>query len=265
MAHNYDFSVKDVADAYNGPVGMLWELLMGDHIHVGGELETKRLADKLGVKEDSYVLDVCSALGGPARYLAKHYGARVVGVDITETMLKKATERTAAAGLSDLIEYRVGNVLDLPSKSNYFDFVWGQDAWCYVTSKSRLIKEVVRVCKTGGQIGFTDWILGSSPITSQAEADLLFEFMIFPNMETLAGYTSLLEKNNCEILEVEDLQADFTSHLKQYLDQVRNLREDIINGFGEELYQVAETGVAAWAKAAEEQKVSRGLWIAQKL
>ena len=59
----YDFSVKDVSDAYDGPVGLLWEILMGDHIHVGGETETKRLADKLKINENIYLLDVCSALG----------------------------------------------------------------------------------------------------------------------------------------------------------------------------------------------------------
>lgn len=265
MKLNYDFSVKDVSDAYDGPVGLLWEVLMGEHIHIGGEKETKRLAEKLQVNKNTTVMDICSALGGPARYLAKNYGAQVVGVDITETMLKKASERTADAGLSDLIEYRRGNVLDLPSKSNQFDILWGQDAWCYVTSKPRLIKEVVRVCKKGGKIGFTDWILGSTPFTSKEEADFLFEFMIFPNMETLDGYTSLLEKNNCEIIEVEDLQDDFTIHMKRYLDQVRNLKETIIKEFGAELYQIAASGVAAWAKAADEKKVSRGLWIAKKL
>ena len=67
---------------------------MGEHIHVGGEDETKRLAEKLGVNKNTSVLDVCSALGGPARYLAKNYDANVLGIDITETMLQKAEERT---------------------------------------------------------------------------------------------------------------------------------------------------------------------------
>ncbi len=45
MKLNYDFSIKDVSEAYDGPVGILWEVLMGDHIHVGGENETQRLAE----------------------------------------------------------------------------------------------------------------------------------------------------------------------------------------------------------------------------
>jgi len=32
-----DFTIGDVNDIYEGPVGRLWELLMGEEIHVGGE------------------------------------------------------------------------------------------------------------------------------------------------------------------------------------------------------------------------------------
>ena len=188
-----------------------------------------------------------------------------LGIDITQTMLAKAIERTRKSGLTEFVEFRQGNVLDMPVKSNSMDIVWGQDAWCYVTSKERLIQEVVRVCKQGGKIGFTDWILGSNPMSSKEEADFLFEFMIFPNMETLEGYKSLLEKNQCKIIEIEDLKEDFAIHMDHYLKKVHELKETIVKEFGEEMYSAAEAGVQAWKKAADEEKVSRGLWIAEKL
>ncbi|MFX0210625.1 MAG: class I SAM-dependent methyltransferase [Candidatus Hodarchaeota archaeon] len=260
----YNFSVKDVSDAYDGPVGLLWEMLMGEHIHVGGESETKRLAEKAGIGENTYILDICSALGGPARYLATNYKARIVGLDITETMLKKAIERTENAGLSNLIEFRKGSAMDIPAKANSFDVVWGQDAWCYVLNKTQLIAEAVRVCKPGGRIAFTDWILGSAPMNEE-ESEFLHTFMIFPNMQTLKGYEELLVKNNCEILEIEDLQGDFANHLHIYYEKLQGFKDVIVKGFGEDLYQAAEDGVHAWVKAADDRKVSRGLWLAKKL
>ena len=39
-----DFTIGDVNEVYSGTVGILWEMLMGDHIHVGGENETEILA-----------------------------------------------------------------------------------------------------------------------------------------------------------------------------------------------------------------------------
>jgi len=264
MKFRYDFTVKDVSDAYDGAIGILWEVLMGDHIHIGGEKETHRLAEKLGVNQTTYLLDICSALGGPARYIANTFNARVLGIDISKTMLNKANDRTIKEGLQDKIEFRTGNALDLPVSSNSMDIVWGQDAWCYVTDKSRLIQEAVRVCKPGGKLGFTDWILGSTPLTKD-EADFLFEFMIFPNIETLNGYKMLLESNNCQIIEVEDLQEDFATHMKFYFEKIQDLKERITQEFGSELYQIAEAGIKAWKVASEQGKVTRGLWIAEKV
>lgn len=87
-----DFTIGDVNEIYEGPVGRLWELLMGEEIHVGGEKETDLLAERAGIKKTSSVLDVCSALGGPARHLARKYGCRVTGLDATGKMADKECE-----------------------------------------------------------------------------------------------------------------------------------------------------------------------------
>ena len=85
----YDFSVWDVSEVYSGPGGKLWELLMGEQIHVGGADQTDILAKKVGLdkKRDISLLDIGSALGGPARHLAKTYGTNIVGLDITPDMI----------------------------------------------------------------------------------------------------------------------------------------------------------------------------------
>ena len=89
-----DFTIDDVNEIYSGPVGLLWEMLMGEQIHVGGEQETEVLAQKAGITNNDVILDICSALGGPARYLAKHYGCSIVGLDATQKMIDEANKRT---------------------------------------------------------------------------------------------------------------------------------------------------------------------------
>jgi hypothetical protein len=49
MNRQYDFSVNDVSAVYAGPGGKLWELLMGEEIHVGGAEQTDYLAKKVGL------------------------------------------------------------------------------------------------------------------------------------------------------------------------------------------------------------------------
>ncbi len=258
-----DFTIADVVDVYSGPVGILWEMLMGEQIHVGGEKETDALAKKAHLEKNSTVLDVCSALGGPARYLARKYGCTITGLDATQKMIDEAMKRTEQQELSHLITYKLGNALDMPFKSETFDVVLGQDAWCYVTNKNRLLQEAKRVLKPRGIIAFTDWLQIGTMIES--EWIDLNSFMVFPYMETLDGYVNELKGLDFKILEAEDVSVDFTAHCHIYQDMLRKtLKDSIIAQYGKELFEAADSGLAKWVQAADESKVGRGRIIAQK-
>ncbi len=259
-----DFTIADVNEIYDGPVGILWEMLMGEQIHVGGDEETDVLAEKTGITRNTTLLDVCSALGGPARHLARKYGCKVFGLDATQKMVNEATMRTEKEGLSNLISFRLGNALDMPFKAETFDTVWGQDAWCYITDKDKLISESYRVLKPQGKIAFTDWLQVGN-MTEQEWNDLN-TFMAFPYMETLDGYEEILERTGFEICEKEDLSKDFAKHCHIYQEMLRTqLKDDITKNYGEEMFQAAETGLGLWVKAADEGKVGRGRLIGKKM
>lgn len=267
MPHKkYNFIEEDVIAVYAGPGGKLWELLMGEQIHVGGKEHTDILASKIGLNkasENTRLLDICSALGGPARHLAEKYGIRVMGLDITSEMINEARKRTEGKPYAERIEYRLGSGLNVPADNNSFDIVWGQDAWCYIKDKEKLLEEVSRVVKPGGTIAYTDWIWGSID-ADEATADFLMEFMVFPNMETLEGYHKLIENAGLVLEEKHDLGDEFASYMDQYVTILLEKKDLIVENFGEELYKGAESGVLAWQKAAHQKWVSRGLWIARK-
>ncbi|UWX57163.1 methyltransferase domain-containing protein [Chlorobaculum sp. MV4-Y] len=261
--HKLDVTIGNVSEVYDGAGGILWEMLMGEQIHVGAESETDVLANKAGVTEQTHLLDVCSALGGPARYLARNYGCRVTGLDATRRMDEEANRRTKAEGLSDKINYVLGNALDMPFPAGTFDVVWGQDAWCYITDKQRLIEECARVLKPGGVLAFTDW-LESGPMTEE-EVMALNTFMVFPYMETLDGYAALTEQAGLTVVEKEDLTPDFATYVQGYLDMVQNdFRQAIIDNYGKEMYDAVEQGITLWRDASAAGKVGRGRLIARK-
>lgn len=259
-----DFTVADVIKLYDGPVGILWEMLMGEEIHVGGGIETDILAERAGVGRNTAVLDVCSALGGPARHLAKKYGCKVTGLDATKRMVDEAVRRIEREGLVHLVTCRLGNALDMPFHACTFDVVWGQDAWCYITDKERLIEEAYRVLKPGGTIAFTDWVQTGN--MRDEEWEELNSFMVFPYIETPGGYEQLLKENGFEILEKEDLSDDFALHCHIYQDRLRSEFKDmIIRQYGTELFDAADDGLDKWVRAADEGKVGRGRLIGRKI
>ncbi len=263
MPYIKDYTIKDVQDVYDGPGGLLWEAVMGEQIHSGGPEATDKLAQKIGLKKDMLVCDICSALGAPARHLADKYGVFVKGVDATKTMLDKARQRTQDQKLENMIEYFEANAMDLPFKKETFDVVWGQEAWCYVTDKNRLIQEAYRVLKPDGKIAFTDWIITGK--ISEKELDPLYDSMAFPYMETFKGYQELLKKNGFKVLEALDQTDEFAKCFDEYFETVNvKLKPTILQNFGQDLFNFASNLVTIWRKAAHEHKVGRGLYIAQK-
>jgi ubiquinone/menaquinone biosynthesis C-methylase UbiE len=259
-----DFKLEDVQEVYEGPVGVLWEMLMGEQIHVGGAKETDNLAEKANISKETHVLDICSALGGPARHLAKKFGCKVTGLDATKKMFDEARKRTEQEDLTHLVSCELGNSLDIPFEHGMFDVVWGQDAWCYVTDKKKLLTEAARVVKPGGIIAFTDWIQTGN--MSEEEWEALNKFMVFPYMETLDGYEKLLIETGFEVIEKEDLSEDFARHCHFYQDKLRKeLKASIIDQYSNELFEAADSGLGMWVAAADNRKVGRGRWIARRL
>jgi len=259
----YDYTGKDVQDVYDGPGGLLWEAVMSEQIHSGKDEVTDRMAAAVGLKPGMHVLDVCSALGAPARHIAKKYGVKVTGLDFTKTMNAKAIERNKAAGLDNLITIVDGTALDMPFKKETFDVVWGQEAWCYVTDKDRLVAEAARVLKPGGKMIFTDWVITGKP--TEDELARLYESMAFPYMETLQGWADLMKKYGFKSIEVKDQTDEYAKCFDEYKKMVEvDLKPAIIKNFGPELFAFATGLVNLWRDAAHAHKVGRGWYMAEK-
>ncbi|MEU9380163.1 class I SAM-dependent methyltransferase [Streptomyces sp. NPDC048279] len=59
--------------------------------------------------------------GGPARHLAQHTGADVIGVDLAEEYVARARRLTDGVGLSDRAHFLQGKVSELPFPASSFD------------------------------------------------------------------------------------------------------------------------------------------------
>ena len=258
--------LSDVQAVYSGPEGRLWELLMGEQIHIGGLASSTDLAGRAGIGEGQHGVDLCCASGAGLRFLARfRQAARLTGVDATRAMLELGRRRCAEEGLADRIGFVEADVCatGLPGGQN--DFVWGEDAWCYVEDKPKLIAEAVRLLKPGGVIAFTDWMEGA-PALADDEARRLLAFMKFPNVLKLAEYTALLQAQGCTVRVALDTQR-FASHTRLYLDMIeKQLTYDALKiiGFDAALAQVLIAEMHFLESLAQAGKLIQGLIVAHK-
>jgi SAM-dependent methyltransferase len=132
-----------------------------DEFHSRRRLATEELAALLAPSSSDHVIDIGSGLGGPSRYLAKTYGCRVSGVDLTPEFVETATALTARVGLADRVDFRVGSALDLPLPDGGFDCAWSQNVAMNIEDRPRYYAEMHRVLRPGGRLSIQDVAVGN--------------------------------------------------------------------------------------------------------
>lgn len=141
------------------------DLALFDEFHVGGRPETLDLAERAGIETGSRILDVGCGLGGPARLLARRYGATVTGIDASPAFVEAGQMLTERVGLAGPVSIRLGDALDLPFEDGSFDLVWTQHVSMNVEDKDTFYRQIRRVLRPGGRLAFHDFVAGDvSPI-----------------------------------------------------------------------------------------------------
>ena len=266
MSLGADNTLEAVRTVYSGAEGELWELLMGQQIHIGGFKASADLAERAQIGAGQQGVDLCCCNGASMRFLVRFRGvAAMTGVDATEAVIERGKERCAAEGLSQQIRFIHGDACATGLPEGAADFVWGEDAWCYVFDKARLISEAVRVVKSGGTIAFTDWIGGTVPITA-AESDRFLRFMSLPNVQDVEGYRGLLEGAGCAVMAAEDT-GRFAPYVDLYLEMVdKQLTYDALRilDFDADALGAIGAEMQFLRELAHASKIAQGRFIAQK-
>jgi SAM-dependent methyltransferase len=121
-------------------------------LHSRAQQATTELAELAGLQPGMRVLDVGSGLGGPARHLARVYGVRVTGIDVTPEYVRIARMLTRHDGLADRVVFAHGNAQSAPLPSDGFECVWIQHVLMNIAGKARLFRQLRRALVPGGTL-----------------------------------------------------------------------------------------------------------------
>ena len=109
----------------------------------------------VNISPDKSILDVACGNGNTA-ISARKIGAKVTGLDLTPELLDQAVEEESMAEM-DGIEWKQGDAEALPFEDESFDIVVSTFGHKFAPHPDLAIKEIVRVTKKGGTIGFATW------------------------------------------------------------------------------------------------------------
>ena len=142
-----------------------------------------RLIKYVKLQTDDSVLDLACGYGNTA-ITARAIGAKVTGVDITPKLLALAKEEEKISSISG-IDWKEGDVEDLPFEDESFDVILSTFGHIFAPNQELAGKEMVRVLKKGGRLGFTSW---PPELAVGKLSDVVSKYNPFPLSEAFSPY-----------------------------------------------------------------------------
>jgi SAM-dependent methyltransferase len=167
---------------------LLEDLDLGEEVlHAGGLDITRELAERCHVGGTSRLLDVASGTGESLCFLAETFHCQAVGVDSSGRMVKRARQKAQEKQLN--VEFQQADAHHLPFAGDTFDVAISECTLCLL-EKGPAIKEMARVVKPGGHVGFHDlcWQESTPEHWKRRLAEIEHE-----HPETVGGWKGLME------------------------------------------------------------------------
>jgi cyclopropane-fatty-acyl-phospholipid synthase len=220
------------------------------------------VARKLDLKEGMRLLDVGCGWGAMGIHAARHYGARVVGVTLSEPQRKYATEQARLAGVSDLVEFRLQDFRDI--SDGPFDAVssigmsehvgrkslptYTQLIWDLLVPGGRFLNHAIgrpvshdadpqptRAGELSRQVQIALGLSGPSKTDSA-----FINRYVFPDGELheVGTMVSMFQAHGFEVRHVESLREHYALTLRRWVDNLMKRFDEAVEEVGAERARV---------------------------
>lgn len=273
MSTGYSSVVKTAQDYYNSDDAdnFYYHVWGGTDIHIGvyenveediataSERTVSTMASQCqpGLGHQTQVLDVGAGYGGSARWLARKFGCHVTCLNLSESQNARNRAMTAEQELADRIEVIDGNFEDIPAADRHFDLAWSQDAILHSGQRKRVLEEVDRVLKPGGEFIFTDPMQADDcpagvlqPVLERIHLDSLGSFAFYRQQARQLGW---------EEVGIFDLTLQLVSHYTRVRQELVKRREALASKVSNEYMDRMIQGLGHWIDAGESGYLAWGI------
>jgi phosphatidylethanolamine/phosphatidyl-N-methylethanolamine N-methyltransferase len=174
----------------------IYDAVFGPILHPG----RKQIIDALNCRPGDTILEV--GVGTGLSLPLYPNDVKVTGIDISTEMLEKARARVDEGGLSQVQSVLEMDAEDLCFPDNSFDKVVAMYVVSVVSDPSRVVEEMRRVCKLGGDIFIVNHFRASNPVIRVLEG-LLSPLAKLVGFHPDLALEDLLEKTRLDVVDIK--------------------------------------------------------------
>lgn len=274
MSQHYSEAVETARGYYNSEDAdnFYFHVWGGEDIHVGlyespsepiaaaSARTVERIADRIAAplaRPDARVIDLGAGYGGAARHLSKRFGCQVLALNLSEAENQRDREMNEAAGLDHLIEVVDASFEDIPAPDSSFDVAWSQDAILHSGHRDKVMDEVNRVLKPGGEIIFTDPMQADD--CPEGVLQPIFDRIHLSSLGSFAFYRAQAKRLGWEEVEVVDLTENLITHYSRVADTLREQRDTLKGKVSEDYIERMLAGLGHWVEGGRNGYLSWGI------
>jgi SAM-dependent methyltransferase len=225
--------------------------------------EYRRFFDYLGLRSASYVLEIGCGSGGPALFMARTLGCRILGLDHNEQGIALACRMSQEQGLDSLVCFqRADASRPLPCEDEVFDAVVCIDAINHLPNRPAVLAEWHRVLKPGGRILFTDPVIVTGLLSHEeiAARSAIGYFLFAPPGED----ERLIAEAGFDLLRREDVTGNAAEISQRRHEARAKRRGELIKIEGEATFAGVQQFLFVAHRLASERRLSRFVFVAAK-
>ena len=225
--------------------------------------EYRRFFEWLELDASSDVLEIACGSGGPALFMARESGCRVLGIDNNESGIANANRMATEQGLAAKARFELADAgQPFPFENETFDAIVCIDAINHLPNRSRVLAEWHRALKPNGRLLYTDPVIvtGSLSGGEVAVRSSIGYFLFVPVGEN----ERLLKKTGFELLRSEDATENEAQISKRWRKAREQRRDELIKIEGEMKFEGLQRFLAVVCRLSSERRLSRFVFAAVK-
>ncbi len=226
------------------------------------------VAKNLGLKPGEHILDAGCGRGVMACYLAKAYDVNVTGIDLVDFEIEKAKNKARQLGISDKVNFFVGDYSTTGLNNNSFDAVYTNETLSHSPDLGKAFGEFYRILKPGGKISLFEYVLANDEEFTERDRNMIGFIIKYSGMAGLKQFRKksiepILSRNGFRDYQEQDITSEMKPSFLRLHKLLRPLYP-LVKLFGLQAVFINTTSAVELHPLVEKNLISYYIYTARK-